>query len=229
MRELWSVNGRRVIILLWVAVALAFSCDEGAVTVYLDSGIGEDEVAGGDAGLELAGWPDAGDLGLTGDKEGPAGSLKILSVSPNYGPVDGETLAVIKGMGFAEGVRVYFGPDEAFNVAVVSANVITCTVPAGEVGKVDLELLRADGAVAILEEAFTYLEEQQEFLTLKSIVPEMGPETGGFMCMLTGTGFYPGISVRLGENVVENVNVLSDTALTFVASPGPPGVVDVIV
>jgi len=186
--------------------------------VLEDAGIGD-----GNAGVEI-GLTDADDPG-----DGPQGVVKLFSVSPISGPTSGGAIAVLKGDGFVDGTRVYFGESEAADVNVEGGDLLTCTVPPNAPGTVDIEVVLPGGASGVLPAAFTYVVSKAEELKLSSLVPESGPETGGFLCLLNGTGFEPGVSVRLGDSVADGVSVVSTKALTFVAPPGEPGVADVSV
>ncbi|MFH1531391.1 MAG: IPT/TIG domain-containing protein [Pseudomonadota bacterium] len=159
----------------------------------------------------------------------PEIKLKINSVAPITGPTAGGILATVKGTGFLAGARVYFGENEAASATVETPFLITCEIPAGAAGKVDVTVTLPDERSDTLEAAFTYAVEQGDPLTVSSILPESGPETGGFLCVLTGTGFDAGMSVRLGASLAEGVTVLSSTSAHFVAPPGTPGVVNVVV
>ena len=159
----------------------------------------------------------------------PEVKLTITSIAPISGPAAGGVLATVKGAGFLQGARVWFGDNEAGGVTVETPFLITCMIPAGEAGKVDVTVTLPDERSDVLEAAFTYVEDQVEPLSVASILPAAGPETGGFLCVLSGKGFDTGMTVRLGANAAEGITVLSSTSAHFVAPAGTPGVVNVIV
>ena len=158
----------------------------------------------------------------------PEVKLKINSVAPITGPTAGGILATVKGTGFLTGSRVYFGENEASNITVETPFLITCQIPAGDPGTVDVSVTLPDERTDTLLGAFTYQEDEVEPLTLASIQPAAGPATGGFLCVLTGTGFDAGMTVRLGANLADNVTIVSSTSAHFVAPAGTPGVVNVV-
>ena len=174
--------------------------------------------------------------GTTADGTGqvqPDGSitpikLKLMSLSPNSGPAEGGTMVAVKGAGFVPGARVFFGEEEVADLQVETSFIMTCKVPPGETGKVDVSVTLPDGGSDVLEAAYTYLAEQHKELSLTAILPEAGPDSGGFLCVLNGGGFETGMSVRLGTSLAEGVTVLSPTSAHFIAPPGLPGVVNVV-
>jgi len=202
-------------------VLLAAACGTGSSTVGKDQpDVVEPDVADTGSGP---------DLGADAVEEPATPKLNLLSVTPNHGPASGGSLAKLGGIGFVQGTRVWFGDGEASAVTVESLYLVTCTVPAGEPGIVDVKVELPDGTADTLEVAYTYEAGQAKSLTLTAILPESGPDKGGYLCQLTGTGFETGMSVRLGPNLAPSVNVLTDTALTFLAPEGLPGKADVVV
>jgi len=200
-------------------LVLATACGTGAATTEKDipeaPDIAKDEQA----------QPD-----VVQDTTLPTPKLKVLSVSPNSGTTAGGYLAVLNGSGFTAGSRVFFGEGEAQDVQVQSLFLITCKVPPGDVGKVDVKVLRLDEESDVLEGGFSYKEgTAQDPLSLSGVVPESGPDKGGYLCLLSGNGFGAGMTVRLGPYAAESVNVISATSVSFIAPKGLPGKVDVVV
>jgi uncharacterized delta-60 repeat protein len=50
--------------------------------------------------------------------------------------------------------------------------------------------------------------------TITSVSPNSGPTAGGTTITITGTNFYAGISVEIGEVICTNISVISSTSLT---------------
>ena len=166
---------------------------------------------------------------VDGSGGGPSTKLKLLEISPKSDSTAGGTLTAIKGTGFEAGARVFFGETEAENVSVETQFLLTCTAPPGEAGVVDIEVVLPDDRSATLVSAFTYLEKFNEKLEIDSILPPVGPEEGGFLCVLSGSGFATGMVVQLGANSPEAVTVVSANSAHFIAPPGTPGLVNVSV
>lgn len=141
------------------------------LVLVLVSGCGRAHVAGGDAET------DAG-LADTGPIERPDGGrrfeldagledlpLSLSGVSPSRGPFTGGEHVVLRGAGFVrEGWSpgctscgtVRFGTREAIVVAVIDEHRLEVSVPAGEVGPVDVTV-EAEGERATLISGYEYL------------------------------------------------------------------------
>jgi len=202
----------------------SLGCDETGLLAPEDAG--QEEHKKTEPGQDVL----EGELVWLEDSSTPVVKLKLHSVSPNSGPLDGGTLVALKGVGFLMGARVYFGEEEASNVQVETQFLITCTAPpTTTAGKVEVRVTVPDGRSDGMDAAFNYYAQEDQELSVTSILPEAGPETGGFLCILNGAGFQPGISVRLGPAAAEAVTVVSPTSLHFVAPAGLPGTVNVVV
>lgn len=69
-------------------------------------------------------------------------------------------------------------------------------------------------------------------LSVSSISPDSGPETGGTAVVIRGSGFGPGpggVAVLFGGAAAASVEVVTDTLLTATTPPGPAGTVDVTI
>lgn len=149
--------------------------------------------------------------------------LTVGSVEPGTGPAAGGNLVVVKGQGFAAGATVRFGAKKALDVTVESGTLLTCTAPAGT-GLVDVQVQNLDGKTATLEAAYTYTV--TEVLSVSSVFPSSGSELGGYLIMVTGTGFGDGTAAWLGDELGLGVGTPSSNLLLFLAPAHAPGVVD---
>ena len=152
--------------------------------------------------------------------------LSVTSVTPGQGPIAGGTLVVVRGTGFKEGVSVQFGEQPATAVTVVNNTFLTAISPAGEAGNVDLRVSSSD-AEASLPNAFRYETEAE--LLLYSVRPSEGSILGGMTVILRGEGFKPGMTIRFGNQVAEEVEIASETLATCLVPSGVAGAVDVTV
>jgi hypothetical protein len=79
----------------------------------------------------------------------------ISSISPNYSTTEGGTTVIIKGTNLSDVIVVTIGANDATNLNVVSSTQITCTIPAGDVGTVDVVAITAN-AISSNSLDFTY-------------------------------------------------------------------------
>jgi hypothetical protein len=117
--------------------------------------------------------------------------------------------------------QVLFGDEVA---EVLSADAATGVLtllapPATTPGAVDVTFQGKTDLV--LFQAFTYLPG----LAFGTLQPASGPAEGGFPVTVTGSGLLAVHSVRLGTGFAQ-VQTATDTSLTFLAPPGPPGTAD---
>lgn len=82
--------------------------------------------------------------------------LKVLSVSPGSGPIDGHTLVTIRGTGLNNPKQVVFGGAPVLDVLAASSESITVQTAPHVAEKVDVAVIGADGRSDVLQTAFTY-------------------------------------------------------------------------
>ncbi|HEX3579015.1 MAG TPA: IPT/TIG domain-containing protein [Thermoanaerobaculia bacterium] len=100
----------------------------------------------------------AGDFGpitLTVTQSGALTPV-VTAVSPAVGSAAGGSNVVISGAGFVPGTSVKFGDATATNITVLTANVLTATVPAGTAGTATVSVQLPNGASSTLANAFVY-------------------------------------------------------------------------
>jgi hypothetical protein len=145
--------------------------------------------------------------------------LLVLGAIPSEGPLSGGTLVTVRGQGFAEGAKVFFGAATATNVQVLGAHAISVEVPAGATpGLVDVRVeLPAAGGVAgdahTLPDGYQYVDDSKPLLVLQ-VLPSSGPLGGGNLVAISGQAFEPGAIVYFGGAPATEVNVLAATAIT---------------
>lgn len=72
-------------------------------------------------------------------------------------------------------------------------------------------------------------EPSQPALAIAGISPESGPEGGGTVVLIWGTGFQNGATVTFGRTAATDVVLVSSTGITAIAPAHAEGVVDVAV
>jgi hypothetical protein len=165
---------------------------------------------------------------------------RITAVIPNEGPVTGGTRIRIIGQDFYFGddgrVRVFVGYNEAYEGLEVRnvnkhnyGDEIIVYTPPGEPGTCDIFVYNPDGASFLLEKAFTYREIPAPPQIL-SLVPAVGPVSGGIPILITGENFAPGMAVYFGNQQATEVEVESETqAAAWLPPARVPQRVDVLV
>lgn len=178
--------------------------------------------------LGLSFWGCGGEPGITPisdahimrpDAEQPI-IYTITQLEPDHGPVTGGSLVTIRGFGFGDGSRIYFGslmvdPDLTDYQGPNRIRVIT---PPGNVGPVDVRILRTDGESAELRGGFRY--------DAFHLDPPTGTMTGGTFVRVIGAGTdWSGDAEVLidGEPLVDPTWVSPSliTGRTPANSPGP--------
>jgi len=79
----------------------------------------------------------------------------VFGLNPSTGVVAGGENVTIQGSGFVEGLKVYFGDQEATDVVQTDAKTLTVTTPQGS-GTVNVKITNPDGRSGVLYDGFTY-------------------------------------------------------------------------
>lgn len=205
---------------LWVC-GLA-GCFESTLTVEFKQGLGDMPSAGSKV--------DSEDFELPFNAIEPPGeatpgqTLLVLSrLEPESGPASGGNTVLVTGSGFEPGSQVFFGR-AAVNPAlqeILSGNEIRVSVPAGEIGEVDVSVRNPSGTTVVREGGYLY-----HALTLS---PTEGARAGGTLVeiLVTGEPVDESVSVWFGEQRCSNQALLSPGRLRCEAPPGSIGAVDV--
>ncbi len=117
----------------------------------------------------------------------PAGP-GLTGIVPDSGPTTGGTNITITGTGFLAGSTVRFGNPVtgplATNVMVVDADHITATTPPDTAGTINVTVTDLGGTSN--PEPFTYVAAPN--IGINGLNPAFGPDTGGTVVTMTGTG-----------------------------------------
>ena len=113
------------------------------------------------------------------------GQVSIQAISPDWGYADSETPVSITGGGFKAGATVRLGGTNLSAVQILSASLISATVPSGmQPGKYMLIVLNSDGGTASLPDAF---EVREHTCTPQCTGKECGPDGCGGSCGTCGS------------------------------------------
>ncbi len=85
------------------------------------------------------------------------GAPEVISVAPLSGDISGGSLITVVGSGFAEGVTVSIGGNDATDVVLVSSELLRAVVPAHAAGPVDVTVTNDDAQSATAIRAFSYV------------------------------------------------------------------------
>lgn len=178
---------------------------------------------GRDAGADGA-VPDAGGLSdSTADASQedlpPVQSLAVTAVEPSVGDSGGGEIVMVRGEGFEEGMKLYFGGVPGAKLFVVTPQLMTIETPGHSPGLVDVRALLPDGTEATLKDAFRY----ESQLTIESVVPAQADGAGGQPIEVRGSGFQGDCQLYLGERRALEVVVKSDGRMLAVTPPGGCG------
>ncbi len=83
------------------------------------------------------------------------GTMQLNNVLPAMGPVDEDTIVLLRGAGFTDGMTVHFGDQEATTVQVIDETRATAQVPQNGAGAVDVRVANDHGD-AVAPDGFTW-------------------------------------------------------------------------
>ncbi|WP_309145061.1 MULTISPECIES: IPT/TIG domain-containing protein [unclassified Bradyrhizobium] len=152
----------------------------------------------------------------------------MTGFTPTSGPEAGGTTVTITGRGFvvtgARVTKVAFGSNDATSIRIVSGTEIIAISPPGT-GSVHIVVTSTLAGEVASADRFTYTPPAP---TVTSITPTSGPEAGGTVVAITGTGFTGATAVKFGATAATSFTVNSATSITATA-PAGAGTVDVTV
>ncbi|MGI6285534.1 IPT/TIG domain-containing protein [Neomoorella humiferrea] len=168
-------------------------------------------------------------------------TMTIVSVTPDKGPVDRETMITITGANFNqdrdETGMVYLvvelgTAEEGYLPAtgvVVSDDgaTITALTPRFTAGTKDVVVRNHFGSVT-LPGAFTYYVPSSK-PEIAGVYPATGPTTGGTPITIYGDRFQSKASVTIGGRMATGVEVVSPAEIRAVTPAGQPGRQDIVV
>lgn len=149
----------------------------------------------------------------------------ITQLQPDHGPVAGGTAVTIRGFGFSDGSRVFFGDlmvDEAFTF-YEGPNRLIIVTPPGAVGPVDVRVLRSDGESTTAQGSYRY--------DVFYVDPGSGSTAGGTFVRVVGseTDFTEDAVVTIDGVPLDEQQWVSSTLITGRAPANAPGLKTVTV
>ncbi len=149
------------------------------------------------------------------------GTLKLLSVTPNAGPLAGGGQLDLTGVGFADDARVFLGDQECTIAWRGGKTHLYAVVPAVDApASVDVKVqsgVDPGGAPRFvgLTRGYSYVGETRA----DSFAPTQGPVEGGTQITVRGSGFRPGDKVLIGWREASANQVIDETTLIALTPP----------
>jgi lysophospholipase L1-like esterase len=144
----------------------------------------------------------------------------VTGVAPDTGPTSGGTTITVTGTNFTSGpTTVTLGGLAATNVAVVNATTITARTPSSTT-TADLTVdvvVTNNGVSRTLAGGFTFVVPKPP--TIATIVPSIGPSTGGTSVTITGSNFNPASLVVSFDSIPGTVTEATPTSLKVTTPP----------
>ncbi len=149
---------------------------------------------------------------------------KVVSVTPNHGPLTGGTIVQIKGSNLVSASAVDFGTVAASFVPRTK-HLIQAIAPAGT-GTVDVRVTTNTGRSAIVPgDQFSYVSTP----VIQSVRPRVGSTLGGNQVTISGADFTNVTAVDFGSTPATDFLVDSPNAITATVPAHAAGTVDVTV
>jgi len=129
-------------------------------------------------------------------------TLKVVSVSPDRGPIEGGTPVTIKGGGFLDDTVILIGHRMLMQVEILGDDTIVGITPPGDVGGAVTVFAGNIGGGAILEGGFVYTVAPE----LEQAAPAMGPVGGDAEVRLGGRWLASVNHVWFGTRAAEIIS-----------------------
>ena len=157
--------------------------------------------------------------------------LKLVSVTPTRGPLEGGGQIDLKGQDFADDARVFLGDKECEIAWRGGGTHLYAIVPAVDApAAVDVKVVSGVDALGKprtvgLTRGYSYVGETHVF----DFAPQQGPLLGGTELTIHGSGFRPGDRVLVGWREATDSQVLDDGTIVALTPPGlDPGTADTV-
>jgi hypothetical protein len=211
----------------------AGASDSGDIEVGLDGGMDAGPDGTDDGGEEPDGASDAREDTADGD-EGPGWDIRqpdtgedadaglqplaLTGITPDRGPLEGDTQFTIRGQGFTEETVVYFGGNEA-TVNVVEGTLVGQAPQGTSTGTVTVKAIDPETGQAQLTDGYTYTAT----LRVQSVTPSKISTEGGTEITLKGNGFTADTRASIGGTTAPNTEFVDANTLRVLTPPGTAG------
>ncbi len=145
-------------------------------------------------------------------------NLKIISLTPARGPLEGGQQVDIAGTAFDPGATVWFD-DVAADVTyrAGTTHLFVMPPPHAMPGAVDVTVRNSDNQQAKLVKGFLYLGA----VSVDTFAPTEGPNSGGTQITVHGSGFHAGDRVLIGQVEAMGTTLLAPDTLVALTPARP--------
>jgi hypothetical protein len=134
-------------------------------------------------------------------------------------------VVVVRGTNLTYTTKVLFGTTAGKVLTGSTSTALRVAAPPHAAGVVDVRVVTSYGTSRIVTgDQFTYVAPP----TVTGVAPDTGPSSGGTTVTITGSDLSSVTSVRFGDVIASNVEIVSPTSLTVTAPAHAFGAVDVI-
>ena len=153
--------------------------------------------------------------------------IRVTTIFPQFGRIDGGEIIAISGSGFPPDAVVTIGGEPLANLKATST-LITGLTPPGTAGEENVLITAPSIDFTVFAGKFTHTVPSD--VLVATITPTNGAQGGGETGRIVGSGFQPGAMVTVGGIPATVVEVTS-TVITFMIPPSMAGagVVDIVV
>ena len=164
---------------------------------------------------------DAVDLALVLTRWNGTCAPTISAISPTVGPTAGAMTVAIAGNHLLNPLTLTFGGTPAV-ILSSTATMIIASTPQRTAGLVDVAV-QTKGATTVALGAYQYFGTP----TISTVTPNAGYTAGGALISITGSGFYPPMSVTVGSGTATSVAIVSPTLVQAITPIGALGAVTI--
>ncbi|RAL22831.1 hypothetical protein DL240_08025 [Lujinxingia litoralis] len=157
----------------------------------------------------------------TPDVDAEPVELRLDTISPPRGPLEGNTPFVLRGEGFDAETRVFIGIEE-LDVDLIEDTLVGTTPAADAVGPATVRVVHPTLGEEALVNGFTYFEA----LHFTSASPAQLPTSGGMEINVRGRGFTAETRASIGGQSALRHTFINAELLRVVAPPGAVGPAD---
>jgi uncharacterized protein YegL len=163
----------------------------------------------------------------------PPPAPEVTNISPNSGKLSGGELVYIDGKNFVDGVKVYFGENEAKMSVFYGSQRIRVIAPANlNSGNVEVRIVNPDNQEFRMANAYTYLAPPPPPAPeLTTVSPNTGLMSGGELVYIDGVNIDSKATLTFGSKIVPIQTYYSTSRIRVVApkSDGLIGSIDITV